>query len=125
MSLPGVAVEKLRECVFYSVDGPYIIVVNKCDEKLKVYAIEVKYYITVTRSETTLTEFEPQTTRKEITERITVNQTVESNSRLEIYFGPIKNIDEVYAIIDYDGSKYKVPLNYEASEMGKESKEAK
>ncbi|ALL01108.1 hypothetical protein Pyrde_1060 [Pyrodictium delaneyi] len=125
MSLPGTVVEKLRGCILYSVDGPYIIVVNKCSETLKVHAIEVKYYITVTRSETTSTELEPQTIRKEITERITVDQTIESNSRLEIYFGPIENIDEVYAIIDYDGSKYKVPLNYEASELGKESKEAK
>lgn len=122
MPQSGNAAERLRECMSYRVDGPYIVVVNNCQEQVKLRAIEVKYYVNVARGETLTSDLEVQTVRKEITERMTVDKHVEPGSRLEIYFGPIENIDEVYAVIDYNDEQYRVQLEYAAEESAEASR---
>ena len=122
MSQSGNVAERLRECMSYRVDGPYIVIVNNCKEQVKLRAIEVKYYVNVARSEAPTSDLEVQTVRKEITERMTVDKHVEPGSRLEVYFGPIENIDEVYAVIDYDDEQYRVRLEYVAEESAEVSR---
>ena len=121
MSQPGNVAERLRECMSYRVDGPYIVIVNNCKEQVKLRAIEVKYYVNVAKGGAPASDPEVQTVRKEIAERMTVDKHIEPGSRLEVYFGPIENIGEVYAVIDYDDKQYRVRLEYVAEESAEVS----
>ncbi|KSW12327.1 hypothetical protein CF15_06180 [Pyrodictium occultum] len=100
----------MAECMYYRVEGPYIVVVNGCKEGLDLKAVEVKYSVRVLKSEHLSGEVEAKTIRREITERITLGRRVAPGSSVEIYFGPVEDLDEVYAIIAVGDREYRIGL---------------
>jgi hypothetical protein len=107
LALPSEMVERLRGCLYYRVDGPYIVVENTCAESLLLEALEVHYYVTVRVGER---PEEPVAARREIRERLSLNKRIAPGGSLEVYFGPVENIDTVYAIVSYAGGTYRVEL---------------
>lgn len=117
MSLePGEVVSRLSKCLFHKFDGPYVIVVNKCGESIDVDALEIKYWVTVrVEDETALGG---RSARKEITERISLRKRIPPGGSIEVYFGPVENIDSVVAIVEYGGGRYRVELRRLVEEQG-------
>ena len=93
-------------CVRYRIEEPYIVVVNDCKEPVEVEAVEVHYHITVSRAP----ELEHASLhgRREIRERISVEKKLSPGGILDIYFGPVGNITEVYVVVRRDGREYRV-----------------
>ncbi len=121
MSTPSEIVERLRGCLSYRLDGPYIIVDNACGESIKLEAVEVRYYVTVRVEESV--EEGPSSARREISERLSLGKRLPPGGSVDIYFGPVENIVEVYAVVDYGGGRYRVPLRMKrVEETGGEEK---
>jgi hypothetical protein len=103
----GVLVD-FEECISISFEEPYIIISNKCGEDVLLDSVEVKYYIQVfipTRREEGLAE---RVVRKEITERVRVGERIPSGGSVRVYFGSVKNITEVAAIVKRDDKLYRI-----------------
>lgn len=103
-SRPVKYLEMIRKCLAYRVEGPYIIIENKCMESMDIVAVEVKYYITLLREE------EEGYGRREITERLAIGKSIGPSGILDIYFGPVENITSVSAIVRYADGEYNVKL---------------
>jgi hypothetical protein len=113
---PAEYVNMLKRCLAYRIEGPYIVIENKCSESIEVAAIEVKYYITLLREE------EEGYGRREITERLTIGKRIGPSGVLDIYFGPVNNITTVSIVVRYADGEYRVELGKEVGESGQESK---
>ncbi len=118
MASPSEAIERIKECLRYRVDGPYIVVENVCHESFMLEAIEVHYYVTVKVEETTMGE--AGVSRKEISERLSLSKRLPPGGSVEVYFGPVENIVAVYAIAEYAGGRYKVELRLRKKSEGEE-----
>lgn|GEM_PF-5156946 len=118
MVSPSEAVERIRECLFYRIDGPYIVVENSCSESFYLEAVEVRYYVTVRVEESVV---EQVSAKREISERLSIGKRIPPGGSIEVYFGPVENIVSVYVIAEYAGGKYRVELrrgHREESEEG-------
>jgi hypothetical protein len=120
LSTPSEAVERIRECLYYRFDGPYIVIENVCRESFLIEAIEVRYYVTVKVEESVM---EPSMGKREISERLSIGKRIEPGGSIDIYFGPVENVVTVYVIAEYGGGKYKVELRMKRSEQGEEAGE--
>ncbi|WP_153801407.1 hypothetical protein [Hyperthermus butylicus] len=92
-----------------------IVVENKCDERIVLEAIEVKYYVVVNVRGGRDGVIEERPARREITERIGVDSVLDPGSRFEVYFGTVENIEELNVIVRVGDKLYRVPLAAEAS----------
>lgn len=105
---PGEVVSRLSKCLFHKFDGSYVVVVNKCGESIDVDAVEIRYWVTVhVEDESALGS---RSARKEITERISLRKRIPPGGSIEVYFGPVENINSVTAIVEYGGGRYRVEL---------------
>jgi len=112
---PSEIVERIRSCLMYRLDGPYIIIENVCGESFYLDAVEVHYFVTV-RVEESVTEV--TTAKREISERLSIGKRVPPGGSIDIYFGPVENIVSVYAVVEYGGGKYRVELRMRREEEG-------
>jgi hypothetical protein len=100
----------ITKCLSISFEEPYIIITNKCNEDIVLDSVEVKYYIQVripSRRDETLEE---RGVRKEITERIKVGETIHPQGSVRVYFGNIRNVTHITAIVKRDDKLYRVTL---------------
>lgn len=111
---PAEYLDRLKSCLGYRIEGPYVIIENECRESIELVAVEVKYYITIQRQE------EVGHGRREITERINVNRKLGPGGILDIYFGPVENLSTVNAIVRYGGGEYRVELRPRAAHREEE-----
>lgn len=109
-------VNMLKRCLAYRIEGPYIVIENKCSESIEIEAIEVKYYITLLREE------EEGYGRREITERLTIGKRIGPSGVLDIYFGPVNNITTVSLVARYADGEYRIELGREVGESKQESR---
>ena len=107
---PAEYINMLKRCLAYRIEGPYIIIENKCSESIEVAAIEVKYYITLLREE------EEGYGRREITERLAISKRIGPSGILDIYFGPVNNITTISLVVKYADGEYRVELEKEEGE---------
>lgn len=98
-------VEKVRSCLGYRLQGPYIVIENKCSESFDLDALEVKYYITVLREE------EYGHGRREITERINIGKSLGPHKVLDVYFGPVENLSHVFVVARVGESEYRAEIS--------------
>jgi len=105
-------ITSLENCLSYSLSESSIIIKNSCNEPVDIKAIEVEYYIYIQRSPSTRSaeSIELGHLRKRVIERISVEEEIEPNASLSIYFGALRNIDNVYAIVGIDDKEYKIRL---------------
>ncbi|MET1128959.1 MAG: hypothetical protein ABWW70_06545 [Thermoproteota archaeon] len=108
---------RIAECIRYIAEEPYIVLVNACDEAFNVRFIDVEYTIAV-RSETTPEDKRgmEHAARKRITERVRVDKKLQPGTKLSLYFGPTRNIEEVYVVVDYGRGQYRVKVRQEVKE---------
>ncbi len=111
MNLSSPEAEEVAKCIRYKIEGPYIVLVNKCEETFRIKSLDVRYYITVTTSKTqAVTDNTKLSGKKDILERVKLNKKLEGGSRLDIYFGPVGNIAEVYVLVERGRAQYRVHI---------------
>jgi hypothetical protein len=110
-------VKELENCISYKQEDSQIVIYNKCDKSLNIKAIEVEYFVYIARSGMESTErVELGHLRKRVTERITIDQVLAPKSSLSIYFGIIRNLEAVYAVVEIGGKEYRIEARKEESQ---------
>jgi len=102
--------EEVTKCIMYKIEGPYIVLINKCEETFRVRSLDVRYYITVTSKTQPVTEDTRLSAKKDILERVKLNKKLEAGSKLDVYFGPVGNIAEVYVLVERGRAQYRVRI---------------
>ena len=98
-------------CLRLGMEGTNLILVNECGEDIRVYNIEVKYYVTGALALRHVREEDQlRRARRMITERISVDKILAPGSSLTVYFGVIENVVEVYAEVLYRDRRIRVKL---------------
>ncbi len=88
---------EINECVELGFDNTYIVLKNKCSDKIYVARVEIVYYVTAFPGEPEVGE-RARRVRRRIEERIRVERSIEPKGVVKVYFGPTENIEEVWVI---------------------------
>ncbi len=108
-------IRSIERCLSYSLQDSSIALRNNCDKPVNIKAIEIEYYIYIHRASAAQSseKVELGHLRRRVVERISIEQSIEPGSVLNIYFGALKNIENVFAIIEYDDKEYKIRVSQE------------
>lgn len=107
--------ESIEHCLSYSFENTSIVIKNSCEKPISIKALEVEYYVYIHRASSARSSesVELGHLRKRVVERISIEQPVAPKSTLSIYFGVLKNIENVFAIVEYGDKEYKVKVSRE------------
>ncbi len=108
-------IRSIENCLSYSLQDSSIVLRNNCDKPINIKAIEIEYYIYIHRAPSAQSseKVELGHLRRRVVERISIEQSIAPSSALNIYFGVLKNIENVFAIIEHGDKEYKIKVNQE------------
>ena len=108
-------IRSIEHCLSYSLQDSSIVLRNKCDKPINIKAIEIEYYIYIHRAASAQSseKVELGRLRRRVVERISIEQSIAPSSAINIYFGVLKNIENVFAIIKHGDREYKIRVNQE------------
>jgi len=108
-------IKSIEHCLSYSFQDSSIVLRNDCDKPINIKAIEIEYYIYIHRAPSAQSseKVELGHLRRRVIERISIEQSIAPSSVLSIYFGVLKNIENVFAIIEHGNKEYKIKVNQE------------
>jgi len=105
-------IRRLENCLTYSIKESSIVLENVCDFPIDIRAIEIEYYIYISRAQAAQSteHVELGRFRKRVFERVSIEQVLQPSTSLNIYFGIIKNIENVYVVVNIDDKQYRVKV---------------
>ena len=108
-------IRSLEHCLSYSFQDSSIVLRNNCDKPIDIKAIEIEYYIYIRRASSAQSSenVELGHLRRKVVERISIEQSIAPSSALSVYFGVLKDIENVFAIIEYGNKEYKIKVSQE------------